>query len=88
MPYVTTAERIGIKKGLQQGSARIALQLYQHRFGTPDEAKQAQIRALSVEQAEELSAALLDFTTRAEAEAWLREHPPLTAASAPDSVAN
>ncbi len=92
MQYVTSIERSGIAKGLQQGlqqgSTRIALQLYQHRFGAPDEATQVQIRALSVEQAEELSAALLGFTTRAEAEAWLREHPPLAAAPVPDSFAN
>ena len=44
--------------------------------------------ALSVEQAEELSAALLDFTTRAEVEAWLQQHPPPTAAPAPDSIVN
>ena len=91
MQYVTSIERIGIAKGLQQGlqqgSARIALQLFQHRFGAPDEVIQTQIRALSVEQAEKLSVALQDFTTRAEADAWLREHPPLAAAPA-DSLLN
>ena len=89
MQYVTSIERHGIAKGLQQGSARIALKLYQHRFGAPDEATQAQIRALSVEQAEKLSVALQDFTTRAEAEAWLQQHPPLAAAPTPaDSLVN
>ncbi len=42
----------------------------------------------AVEQAEELSAALLDFSTRAEAEAWLQQHPPLTKAPAPASIVN
>ncbi len=88
MQYVTSIERIGIAKGLQQGIARTTLFQLQRRFGPLDEATQAQIRALSVEQAEELSAALLDFTTRAEAEAWLQQHPPLTTAPASDSIVN
>ncbi len=88
MQYVTSIERRGIAKGLQQGSARITLLQLQHRFGPLEEATQAQIRALSVEQAEELSAALLDFTTRAEAEAWLQQHPPLTTAPAPVGIVN
>ena len=88
MKYVTSIERRGIAKGLQQGSTRITLQLLQHRFGPLDEATQAHIRALSVEQAEELSAALLDFATRAEMEAWLQQHPPSTAAPASESLVN
>lgn len=71
MQYVTSIERRGIKKG----SAEIVLRLLQRRFGPLDAAAQTHIHALPVEQIEELSDALLDFTTRAEAEAWLQQHP-------------
>ena len=75
MPYVTTIERRGIEKGLQLGSARIVLAMLQHRFGLLDEALQIRIRALPVDLAEQLIAEQLAFSTPAELEIWLDQHP-------------
>jgi hypothetical protein len=71
MKYVTSIERLGIKKGY----AEIILRQLQRRFGPLDAAAQTHIHALPSEQIEELSDALLDFTTRAEMEIWLQQHP-------------
>jgi len=75
MEYVTSIERRGIRKGQQQGGAGILLRLLQSRFGALDEATEAHIRALSLEQLEELSDALLGFAARSDLENWLSQHP-------------
>jgi hypothetical protein len=71
MEYVTSVERRGIRKG----SARIILLLLHRRFGALDEAMQANIGALPMEQLEELSVALLDFSSLSDLEEWLHRHP-------------
>jgi len=75
MPYVTSIERRGIEKGRKEGVAGVALRLLQRRFGPLDEATQTHIRSLPLEQLEELSDELLDFTARSDLEAWLQQHP-------------
>ena len=79
MEYVTSIERRGIKKGrqqgLQEGSAEIVLLQLHRRFGALDEASHAHISALPVEQLQELSVALLDFSTLSDLENWLQRHP-------------
>ncbi len=75
MEYVTSIERRGIKKGRQEGSAGFALRVLHRRFGALDEATQAHIRALSLEQLEELSDALLGFAALSDLEAWLQQRP-------------
>jgi hypothetical protein len=88
MPYVTTIERRGIEKGLQLGGARILLAMLQSRFGPLDEALQARIRALPVEQAEQLSVIQHTLSTPAELETWLDQHPaPPAPSPAPMDVA-
>ena len=92
MQYVTSIERIGMKKGMQVGShtqaMKTALRQLQRRFGALDEAAQTHIRALPLDQLEDLSDALLDFSTLVDLTAWLQQHPSLAATSVPDSVAN
>ena len=92
MQYVTSIERIGMKKGMQVGShtqaMKTALRLLALQVGALDEVTQAHIQALPLEQLEDLSAASLKFKTLADLTAWLQQHPPLAATSAPDSVAN
>ena len=88
MQYVTNIERRGIAKGLQQGSAAIILRQLQGRFGALDETTQAHVRALPLADIEALSDVLYSFASREEFAEWLQQHPPLAAASAPDSVAN
>ena len=80
MKYVTTAERVGIKKGQQLGSAAIVLRMLQGRFGALDEATQAHVRALPLVEIEALSDALFSFATRDDLGEWLQQHP-LPAAS-------
>lgn len=79
MKYVTSIERRGIEKGRQEGLktgvAGVALRQLQRRLGPLDEASQAHIRALPLEQLEELSDALLDFNTPADLALWLQQHP-------------
>ncbi len=50
-----------------------------------DEAAQTHIRALPLEQLEDLSDALLDFSALADLTAWLQQHP--LAADAPNQPA-
>ena len=96
MQYVTSIERRGIEKGrmegrtegrtegLKLGVVSTALRLLQSRFGVLDEVIQAHIRALPMEQAEDLTVAVLDFNAPTDLEAWLQLHPlPL-----PSSLAN
>jgi hypothetical protein len=75
MEYVTSIERRGIKKGIHMGNAEIVLLQLQRRFGALDEASQAHINALPVEQLKELSVALFDFAARSDLENWLSQHP-------------
>ena len=97
MPYVTTAERIGMKKGMEQGiqvgshtqAIKTALLLLTLQVGALDEATQSHICALPLEQLEAVSAASLKFKSLADLTAWLQQHPPLAAAPAPaDSLVN
>lgn len=83
MRYVTSIERRGIEKGRQEGLQKglkagvigVILRLLQRRFGPLDEATQAHIRALPLEQLEELSEELLDFSAPADLAIWLQQHP-------------
>ena len=79
MQYVTSIERHGIEKGIQQGLklgvVGMALRQLQRRLGLLDDATQAHIRALPLEQVEELGDALFDFEALADLTAWLQQHP-------------
>jgi hypothetical protein len=61
MPYVTSAERIGIQKGLEQGrqegEAAILLRLIALKFGAPSEAVRERIEAAEADT-------LLDWSAR------------------------
>ncbi len=74
MPYVTSVERIGIRKGIQQGLQRerlLLLRLVDKRFG-PEVAEQSAPQLDQIDNAqvlEDLAEALLDSTDGA---AWLQ----------------
>ncbi len=78
MKYVTSIERHGMQKGfekgLKSGVVDTAVRLLQRRFGALDEATQSHINALPLEQAQELTVAVLDFSAPAELTAWLQLH--------------
>ena len=75
MPYITNAERLGIKQGLQQGmqqeGANLILRQLNRRIGSISANFEVRIRALSVEQLEDLGEALLDFSTEQDLLGWL-----------------
>ena len=66
----------GIQQGRQEGIAALTLRQLQRRIGDVDAQTAARIRALSIEQLEQLGEALLDFTEPADLAAWLRTHAP------------
>jgi hypothetical protein len=84
MEYVTSTERRGIRKG----SANIVLIQLQRRFGALDETMQSRIDALLTKQLEELSVALLDFSSLSDLEDWLQGYPlPTSVSGAGENVA-
>lgn len=83
MPYVTSFERIGMKRGLEQGlqQAReeqraFVLQLLTRRVGELSATLQNKLARLSHEQIEALGLALLDFKSKADLMAWLKAQAP------------
>jgi len=74
--YVSSIERIGIRKGLLEGKVDVVLLILQQRFGSLSEAIQSHIRHLSLAEVEELSGQLLGLASLAELQSWLSSHPP------------
>ena len=64
MPYVTSAERFGIEKGLlqgrQEGEATLLQSLLARRFGTLPDAVRARLAGATVEQLESWALKILD----------------------------
>ncbi len=74
MPYVTSIERTGIAKGLEQGLERqrsLILRLLNRQVGTIAEPTIAQVKTLSFDRLEELAEALFDFTGVDDLARWL-----------------
>ena len=70
----------GRQEGRQKESVQLALRLLRRRFGAPlISTHEQRIRRLSLEQAEALIEALLDFRTPDDLGAWLasQETPPI-----------
>jgi hypothetical protein len=100
MKYVTSFERIGIKKGIEQGieqgiekgieigSVGIVLRMLRNRFGSLDETLETQVRGLSLEQIESLTDALPDLAVPADLQTWLLHHPPPLAAPTANGTNN
>lgn len=63
MPYVTSVERIGIEKGLQQGAAGVLLRLLERRFGPIDEETRARVDKAEPDQLDHWSERILDAQT-------------------------
>lgn len=81
MPYVTSIERIGIKKGrqeglqegLQKGEAAVIVRLLQRRFADLSPHVRDQISRLELARLEALSEALLDFQSLTDVKTWLNQ---------------
>jgi predicted transposase YdaD len=84
--YVTNAERFGfergiergIEQGIEQGMAQEArsliLRLLSRRVGALSSEERSQVESLPLEQLESLGEALLDFSSAADLDEWLRSH--------------
>ncbi|MGH9843031.1 MAG: DUF4351 domain-containing protein [Blastocatellia bacterium] len=83
MKYVTSFERIGIRKGIEigieQGSAEIVLRILRNRFWSLDETAETQVRGLSLKRIEALCDALPGLITPADLQMWLLHHTPMPA---------
>ncbi len=72
MRYVTTGERIGYERGIQEGEQAIILRLLHRQVGELSPQVQDCIQSLSLNQLEALGEALLDFNAMADLLNWLR----------------
>jgi hypothetical protein len=76
--YVTNAERFGIEKGVIQGAVQEArsliFRLLSRRVGVLSSEVRSQVESLPLEQLESLGEALLDFSSAADLDEWLRSH--------------
>lgn len=81
MEYITTWERRGIAKGIEQGKEiglkegelRLIFRLLNQLIGTLSPATKKQIKNLSLPQLERLSDALLQFSSKDDLLAWLKK---------------
>jgi hypothetical protein len=64
----------GIEQGMRKGTAALTVRQLQARLGPLDARTRARIGRLPVESLEDLGVALLEFRTRKDLTAWLREH--------------
>ncbi len=74
MRYVTSVERIGYERGIQEGELGIILKQLKRRLGELSPEIQQRIQALSVNQLESLSEALLDFSNLTDLVNWLESN--------------
>ena len=65
------AEQKGLQKGRQEEAISLMLRMLTKRFGSLSTEVQAAITALSIENLEELSEALLDFDSLSELSTWI-----------------
>ena len=76
MRYITTGERIGYERGIeegrQEGERLVILKLLKRRLGELSPETTQRIQSLSVNQLENLSEALLDFSSMADLLNWLQ----------------
>jgi predicted transposase/invertase (TIGR01784 family) len=72
------AKEEGRQEGEREKSLAIALRLLSRRLGQLDESSQAQVHQLSSLQLEDLSEAVLDFSTPTDLQIWLEAHPAQT----------
>lgn len=78
MQIVTSWMREGMEQGLQQGrreeASTLVVRQLNRRVGPIAEALAGRVRDLPLHVLEDLSEALLDFTSRSDLETWLAKH--------------
>lgn len=77
MQIVTSWMEEGLERGREEGrrleALALVLRLLARRVGEVEPELQEQIQALAIAQIEDLGEALLDFSTKADLEAWLED---------------
>ncbi len=81
-PWTEAGKREGLKRGLQrglkrgrhEGEALLVLKLLRRRLGVVSATQERAIRRLSLRKVEALGEALLQFDSRADLAAWLRQN--------------
>ena len=82
VPYITSVEKIGFVRGIQQGREEgreeghrsLVILLLEQRVGQLPDGVRDRLAQLSLTQLEALAIALLNFSTLTELEAWLESH--------------
>lgn len=69
-----TGVQQGVQQGLRQGKCDTVIRQLTRRLSTVQPELQTQIHQLSVAQLDELSEALLDFSTESDLVTWLQTH--------------
>ena len=80
MPFITSIERIGIKKGMErgmekgrQGQASLIVRMLKRRLGTLDPELEMRLLKLSLSQLESLGERVLDFDDVSVLQRWLND---------------
>jgi len=73
MPHVTSVERIGIEKGMQQGTMKLLTRLIARRFQASSDSVHPLFAELTTEQLEELGEMFVDAEGLDEIRAWAEE---------------
>lgn len=74
MPYLTSIERRGLERGVQQGSLEIVLDQLQYRLGELKAETKSVIRSLQFDKLKQLSLAMLNFSSPDDLTTWLQEN--------------
>jgi predicted transposase YdaD len=81
MTYITTGERIGYERGIQegrqegiQGRRSLVIRQLQRRVGQLPQSAQTTVENLSLNQLDNLGEALLDFSTLDDLNNWLENN--------------
>ena len=76
MPYITSWERMGVKRGRKEGrkegQLELVLRQLKKKLGTLDAKIKTRIERLSLARLTQLSEALLDFSQATDLERWLK----------------
>jgi predicted transposase YdaD len=72
MPYVTSWERRGLKRGEELGRLDLVLRLLKRKLGELEQRLTAQIETLSALKLNQLGEARLEFDSPADLEKWLQ----------------
>ena len=72
-PFIELGKQKGLQQGLQQGETEMVLRQLARRLGTLSSSQEKAIRKLSIKRIENLGEALLDFTSMADLNEWLRK---------------